>query len=139
MNRVILMGRLTREPELRYSQGENAMAIARYTLAVNRGYRKNSEESDADFIPCVTFRKSEEFAEQYLHQGTKLLISGHIKTGSYVNKEGQKIYTTEVIVDEQEFAESRAASMERRSGASAGAGDFINIPDGVEDEALPFN
>ncbi len=137
MNRVILMGRLTREPELRYSQGENAIAIVHYTLAVNRGYRRGSEESEADFISCTAFRRNAEFAEQYLHQGSKVLVSGHIKTGSYVNKEGQKIYTTEVIVDEQEFAESRAAAMERRSGTSPG--DFINIPDGVEDEALPFN
>ena len=137
MNRVILMGRLTRDPELRYSQGESAMAIARYTLAVNRGYRKEQGDTSADFINCVAFRKGAEFAEKYLHQGTKLLVAGHIRTGSYTNKEGQKVYTTEVIVDEQEFAEKKqfpgdGSTLPETAG-------FMNIPDGIEDEGLPFS
>ena len=104
MNKVILMGRLTREPDIRYSQGDTAMAIARYTLAVNRGYRKNNEEQQADFVSCVAFQRNAEFAEKYLHQGTKLLVTGRIQTGSYTNRDGQKVYTTEVVINEQEFA-----------------------------------
>ncbi len=153
MNKVILMGRLTRDPEIRISQGENSMTIARYTLAVDRrGRRDNTDNSQtADFISCVAFGKSGEFAEKYLHQGTKICVSGRIQTGSYTNRDGQKVYTTEVIVDDQEFAESKNAS----AGAGAGMGGyqpdsrpqpnnavgdgFMNIPDGVEDEGLPFN
>lgn len=144
MNKIILMGRLTRDPEIHYSQGENAMAIARFTLAVDRRRRSNSEQT-ADFIPCIAFDKQAEFVEKYLHQGIKMLITGRIQTGSYTNKEGQKVYTTEVLIDEMEFAESKA-SAENGSAASgrpepnANAGDgFMNIPDGVEDEGLPFN
>ena len=111
MNKVILMGRLTREPDIRYSQGDTAMAIARYTLAVNRGYRKNNEEQQADFVSCVAFQRNAEFAEKYLHQGTKLLVTGRIQTGSYTNRDGQKVYTTEVVINEQEFAESRGTSV----------------------------
>jgi len=159
MNKVILMGRLTRDPDIRYSQGERAMAIARYTLAVDRRFRRNtdasSEQQTADFISCVAFDRTAEFAEKYFRQGTKIAISGRIQTGSYVNREGQKVYTTEVIVEDQEFAESKAASasyagsspMENTSQAPPPApnanqeiGDgFINIPDEVEDESLPFN
>ena len=151
MNRVILMGRLTRDPEVRYSQGERAMAIARYTLAVDRrGRRSNGDDGGqtADFITCVAFDRAAEFAEKYLHQGTKIAVSGRIQTGSYVNREGQKVYTTEVIVDDQEFAESKNASggeggysrpAERPAPASAIGDGFMNIPDGVEDEGLPFN
>lgn len=154
MNKVILMGRLTRDPEVRYSQGENSMAIARYTLAVDRrGRRDNTDNSQtADFISCVAFGKSGEFAEKYLHQGTKICISGRIQTGSYTNREGQKVYTTEVIVDDQEFAESKNASAGAGTGMGGGyqpdsrpqpssaIGDgFMNIPDGVDDEGLPFN
>lgn len=106
MNKAILMGRLTRDPEVRYSQGEKAMCVARYTLAVNRRFRREGE-SEADFINCVAFGKAGEFAEKYLKQGTKILIAGRIQTGSYTNREGQKIYTTEVVVEEQEFAESK--------------------------------
>ena len=153
MNRVILMGRLTRDPEIRYSQGKRQMAIARYTLAVDRRFRRDGEAS-ADFISCVSFGRTAEFAEKYFRQGTRIVISGRIQTGSYVNKDGVKVYTTEVIVDEQEFAESKAASENSGYGAQAGGyhqpaaakpspnaaiGDgFMNIPDGI-DEELPFS
>ncbi|MCI6019530.1 MAG: single-stranded DNA-binding protein [Clostridiales bacterium] len=153
MNKVILMGRLTRDPEIRYSQGERATAVARYTLAVNRTFKREGEQ-DADFINCVVFGRSAEFAEKYFRQGTRIVISGRIQTGSYVNKDGVKVYTTEVIVDEQEFAESKAASENSGYGAQAGGyhqpaaakpspnaaiGDgFMNIPDGI-DEELPFS
>lgn len=147
------MGRLTRDPEVRYSQGERAMAIARYTLAVDRrGRRSGNDEGGqtADFITCVAFDKAGEFAEKYLHQGTKIAVSGRIQTGSYTNRDGQKVYTTEVIVDDQEFAESKNASgsgdggsysrpAERPAPSSAIGDGFMNIPDGVEDEGLPFN
>ena len=145
MNKVILMGRLTRDPEIRYSQGENAMAIARYTLAVDRRFKRDGEQS-ADFINCLAFGKSAEFAEKYLHQGTKILIEGRIQTGSYTNKDGQKVYTTEVVVESHEFAEGKGGSSSSSNGetrpdpSQANAGDgFMNIPDGVEDEGLPFN
>ena len=151
MNKVILMGRLTREPDVRYSQNsDGSMAVARYTLAVDRRRaRTNSDgaEQTADFISCVAFGRQGEFAEKYLHQGTKIAITGRIQTGSYTNKDGQRVYTTDVVVDDQEFAESKAsaASSEAaytpsRSNPVAPAGDgFMNIPDGVEDEGLPFN
>ncbi len=156
MNRVILMGRLTRDPELRYSQGERALAIARYTLAVDRRGRRNQEgnEQTADFINCVAFDRQAEFAEKYFRQGMRVLISGRIQTGSYINRDGQKVYTTEVIIDDQEFADSKgtAADMSGYRGGyqqpaqpqqpapSSAVGDgFMNIPDGVEDEGLPFN
>ena len=154
MNKVILMGRLTRDPEVRYSQGERQMAIARYTLAVDRRGRANTSngEQTADFIQCVAFDRSAEFAEKYFHQGTKLVVTGRIQTGSYTNKDGQKVYTTDVIVEDHEFAESKSASAGSDNGgyrpamsqsrpepASAVASGFMNIPDGVEDEGLPFN
>ena len=148
MNKAILMGRLTRDPEVRYSSGERSMAIARYTLAVDRGFRRGNDPSEqtADFIPCVAFDKSGEFAERYFRQGMRVLVSGRIQTGSYTNKEGQKVYTTEVIVDTQEFADSKGASdnsgyqaSTRPSPASASTDGFMNIPDGVDDEGLPFN
>jgi len=148
MNKVILMGRLTRDPEVRYSQGENAMAVARYTLAVDRRFNRNNDGQTADFINCVAFGKSGEFAEKYLHKGTKIAATGRIQTGSYTNKDGVKVYTTEVVVEDQEFAESKNASQAGNGGyAPAGvagpapmaAGDgFMNIPDGI-DEELPFN
>lgn len=151
MNKVILMGRLTRDPEVRYSQGENALAIARYTLAVDRrNFRNNgNDEQTADFINCVAFGRSGEFAEKYFHKGTKLVVSGRIQTGSYTNKDGVKVYTTEVVVEDQEFAESKNASGDNSGFAggnnshfkpeSSGVGDgFMNIPDGI-DEELPFN
>ena len=148
MNKVILMGRLTRDPEVRYSAGENSLAIARYTLAVDRRFKRDGEAT-ADFISCVVFGKQAEFAEKYFRQGIRIVVSGRIQTGSYTNKDGVKVYTTEVIVEEQEFAESRAeaeanrASFQRQSAPSpapsADAGDgFMNIPDGI-DEELPFN
>lgn len=147
MNKVVLMGRLTRDPEVRYSQGENSLAIARYTLAVDRrNQRQNggNDQQTADFIPCVAFGKSGEFAEKYFHKGTKIVVSGRIQTGSYTNKEGNKVYTTEVIVDDQEFAESKnnssAGSYNDASGdssQSSGGGDFLNIPQGIDAE-LPF-
>ena len=150
MNKAILMGRLTRDPEIRYSQGaDGSTAIARYTVAVDRRRKTNGDgtEQTADFIGCVAFGRSAEFAEKYLHQGTKVIVTGRIQTGSYTNKDGQKIYTTEVIVEEQEFAESKASAASNeaayapsRPEPSVAAGDgFMNIPDGVEDEGLPFN
>ena len=155
MNKVILMGRLTRDPDIRYSQGENSSAVARYTLAVDRRFvrRDNPDAQTADFIGCVAFGKAAEFAEKYLHKGTKIAITGRIQTGSYTNKEGVKIYTTDVVVEDQEFAESKNAangggasydngnSFGGASAAPAGAGDgFMNIPDdGGIDEELPFN
>ena len=108
MNKVILMGRLTRDPEVRYSQGDNSMAIARYTLAVDRRFnRNNNDENSADFIGCVAFGKSGEFAEKYFRKGTKVLVTGRIQTGSYTNRDGVKVYTTDVVVEDQEFAESK--------------------------------
>ncbi len=148
MNKVILMGRLTRDPEVRYSQGENATAIARYTLAVDRRFNRNNDEQTADFISCVAFGRSGEFAEKYLHKGTKIAVTGRIQTGSYTNKDGVKVYTTDVVVEDQEFAESKNASQQaggdyapagRTQSAPMAAGDgFMNIPDGI-DEELPFN
>lgn len=144
MNRVILMGRLTRDPEVRYSSGEKSMAIARYTLAVDRGFKRggDSTEQTADFIPCIAFDKAGEFAEKYFRQGMRVLISGRIQTGNYTNKEGQKVYTTEVIIDTQEFADSKGESTGGRSKkqeTNVDADGFMNIPDGVDDEGLPFN
>lgn len=107
MNKVILMGRLTRDPEVRYSQGEQATAVARYTLAVDR--RGRSQENSADFIQCVAFGKAAEFAERYLHKGTKIVLTGRIQTGSYANKDGQRVYTTDIVAEDQEFAESKNA------------------------------
>ena len=149
MNKVILMGRLTRDPEIRYSSGNEPTAIARYTLAVDRRYKRQGDDKTADFINCVVFGRGAEFAENYLHQGTKIVVVGRIQTGSYTNKDGHKVYTTEVIVEEQEFAESKAAAQNGNGGQSAppvqsGAANnsnddgFMNIPDGI-DEELPFN
>ena len=148
MNKVILMGRLTRDPEVRYSQGENSLAIARYTLAVDRRFKRDGEAT-ADFINCVAFGKAAEHAERFYRQGLKVVITGRIQTGSYTNKDGVKVYTTEVVVEEQEFAESKAVSDANAGGyrqapspapapvSDAGDG-FMNIPDGI-DEELPFN
>ncbi|MDO4265469.1 MAG: single-stranded DNA-binding protein [Eubacteriales bacterium] len=156
MNKVIIMGRLTRDPDIRYTQGDNSMAIARYTVAVDRRMRRDAADGQqtADFIGCVAFGRQAEFAERYLHQGTKILATGRIQTGSYVNKDGQKVYTTDVVIEDQEFAESKAAQDGRGAsgGSSFGGGHssapdfgspvgdgFMNIPEGVEDEGLPFN
>ena len=163
MNKVILMGRLTRDPEVRYSAGENSLAIARYTLAVDRRFRRDGEAT-ADFISCVSFGRTAEFAEKYFRQGLKIVVSGRIQTGSYTNREGQKVYTTEVVVEEQEFAESKSASENAGDSASqnssrtsnpAGRSNnrnvnkskpsdpsptdaFMDVPDSI-DEELPFN
>ena len=161
MNKVILMGRLTRDPDIRYTQGDNPLCIARYTLAVDRRFSRNNDDSpNADFIPCICFGKAAEFVEKYLKKGTKMAVAGRIQTGSYTNKDGVKVYTTEVVVEEQEFAESRsssagsgtstgntgadrreAGSTSSRQQASAKSDDpldgFMNIPDGI-DEELPF-
>lgn len=153
MNKVILMGRLTRDPDVRYSAGENSTAVARYTLAVDRRFRRDDDSATADFIGCVAFGRQAEFAEKYLRQGTKIAITGRIQTGSYTNREGQKVYTTDVVVEEQEFAESKnaggsnggySAPQHNNPAPSANTSDlgsadgFMNIPDGI-DEELPFN
>ncbi|MCR5737132.1 MAG: single-stranded DNA-binding protein [Eubacterium sp.] len=147
MNKVILMGRLTRDPEVRYSTaGEGQLAIARYTLAVDRRFRRDGDQQTADFIRCVAFGRSGEFAEKYFHQGTKIAVEGRIQTGSYQNKDGQTVYTTEVVVENQEFAESKASADQnanyqpQAAAPTAPAGDgFMNIPDNVDDSGLPFN
>ena len=153
MNKAILVGRLTRDPEVRYSQGDSATAVARYTVAVDRRFKRDGEPT-ADFIPCVVFGRSAEFAEKYFRQGMRVLISGRIQTGSYINRDGQKVYTTDIIVDDQEFADSKGAAADmsgyrggyqqpaqpQQPAPSSAIGDgFMNIPDGVEDEGLPFN
>lgn len=139
MNKVILMGRLTRDPEVRYTQGDNTMAIARYSLAVDRRFKRDGEP-DADFINCVAFGKAGEFAEKYLKKGTKIAVVGRIQTGSYTNKDGQKVYTTDVVVEEQEFAENKnSGSSDNNQSAPANKDmGFMNIPDSI-DEELPFN
>lgn len=146
MNKVILMGRLTRDPDVRYSQGEQSSAIARFSLAVDRRFKRDGDQT-ADFISCVAFGKTGEFIERYCHQGTKLVVEGRIQTGSYTNKDGNRVYTTDVVAENVEFAESKAAAGNNEGGyqaarpePSSAAGDgFMNIPDGVEDEGLPFN
>lgn len=142
MNKVILCGRLTREPEVRYSQTANgSMAVARYTLAVDRKFKKEGEQN-ADFISCIAFGKLGEFAEKYLHQGVKIAVSGRIQTGSYTNKDGRKIYTTDVVVEEQEFCESKQNQQSSgiiQPNSNVDSNGFMSIPDGVEDEGLPFN
>lgn len=143
MNKVVLMGRLTRDPEIRYSRGENQMAIARYTMAVDRRFQRDGEAT-ADFISCVAFGKGAEFAEKYFRQGMKILITGRIQTGSYTNRDGNKVYTTDVVVEEQEFTESKAASQAagnrqtQPAPGQAGEEGFMNIPEGI-DEELPFD
>ena len=149
MNKVILMGRLTRDPNVRYSQGNNtqeSVCVARYTLAVDRRTSRDGQQS-ADFISCVAFGRAGEFAEKYLRQGTKITICGRVQTGSYTNRDGQKVYTTDVVIEEQEFAESKRESERSQQNAAArqqdagytDAGDgFMNIPDGI-DEELPFS
>ena len=146
MNKVVLMGRLTRNPEVRYSQGDASTAVARYTLAVDRRFKRQGDEQTADFISCVSFGKTAEFVEKYLKQGTKIAGCGRIQTGSYTNKDGQKVYTTDVVLEEVEFAESKNASAENTAynpvpvpQPSQAVGDgFMNIPDELESD-LPFN
>lgn len=145
MNKVILMGRLTRDPEISYSQNANNTCIARYTLAVDRRFKQEGGQ-EADFLSCVVFGKGAEFAEKYLHKGIKIVVAGRLETGSYTNKDGVKVYTTTVVVEEQEFAESKSASQSsgggnyQQSAANNSTSDdgFMNIPDGI-DEELPFN
>lgn len=142
MNKVILMGRLTRNPDIRWTQGQDQRCIARYTLAVDRAYRSEGQAS-ADFISCIVFGKGAEFAEKYLKQGTKIVVSGRLQTGSYTNHDGAKVYTTDVVIESQEFAESKKAagqSNEAESDASQGPpeDDFMSIPDAIEDD-LPFH
>ena len=149
MNKVILMGRLTRDPDVRYSQGNEPMAVARYTLAVDRRFARRDQQDaqTADFISIVAFGKAGEFAEKYLKKGIKVVVTGRLQTGSYINKDGQKVYTTDVVAEDQEFAESKNASGSGASYGDAHSGDsapsaagdgFMNIPDGI-DEELPFN
>lgn len=159
MNKVILMGRLTHDPEVRYGQGPDRSAYARYTLAVDRRWQNDGGRPTADFIGCIAFGKAAEFAEKYLRQGMKIAVVGRIQTGSYTNREGQKVYTTDVVVEEHEFVESRSSAenrqnspqpaagrpqdsegayADRRPQPSVGADGFMNIPDGI-DEELPFN
>ena len=151
MNKVILMGRLTRDAEIRYSQGETANAVARFSLAVDRRFRREGDEQTADFINCVAFGKSAEFGktaeflERFGRKGTKFVVEGRIQTGSYTNREGQKVYTTDVVVENVEFAESKASSDNSGytpasipSPSQAANDGFMNIPDGI-DEELPFN
>jgi len=141
MNKVFLIGRLTRDPEIRYSQAAEPLAIARYTLAVDRrGRRDTSNDQTADFIPCVAFGRAGEFAEKYFRQGTKIAVCGRIQTGSYTNKDGNKVYTTEVVVEEQDFAESKASAegrSERPEPGVASNDGFMSIPEGLEND-LPF-
>lgn len=147
MNKVILIGRLTRDPEIRYANNENNTCIANYTLAVDRRFKRQGDEQTADFIRCVAMGKNGEFAEKYLHQGTKIVVEGRIQTGSYTNKDGNKVYTTDVVVESHEFAESKAASGQngkqsssaptRPEPVSADSNGFMNIPDSI-DEELPF-
>ena len=147
MNRVILMGRLTRDAEIRYSQGESSTAIARFSLAVDRRFRKEGDEQTADFINCVAFGRTAEFMERFGRKGTKFVAEGRIQTGSYTNKGGQRVYTTDVVVESVEFAESKSAASgsdggftpaDRPSPSQAAGDGFMNIPDGI-DEELPFN
>ena len=141
MNHVVLIGRLVWNPEIRYSQGEKPMAIAKYTLAVDRKYKRENEPT-ADFIRCISFGRNAEFAEKYMTQGRKFAVEGSIQTGSYQNKDGQTVYTTDVIVNGQDFCDSKPAgsgSSGNYAGAATDSEGFMSIPDGVEDEGLPFN
>ena len=148
MNKVILMGRLTRDPDIRQGQGEGSTVVSRYTLAVDRRFKRDGADQTADFISCVAFGKTAEFMEKYTHKGTKLVVSGRIQTGSYTNKDGQKVYTTDVVTDEVEFAESKKAADSYDAGSYSAPSDvssapraaddgFMNVPDGI-DEELPF-
>ena len=137
MNQVCLVGRLTNDPEIRYTQGEKPMAVAKYTLAVDRRYKKDGEPT-ADFIRCVAFGKNAEFAEKFMSKGRRFGITGSIQTGSYDDKDGKKVYTTDIIVNGQDFCDSKQDSYGFAGGTNSNSDDFMNIPDGVEDEGLPF-
>ena len=141
MNKVVLIGRLVADPEVRYGGADNSMAVARYTLAVDRRYKKEGEQS-ADFIRCVAFGKNGEFAEKYLHKGNKIAVVGRIQTGSYINNEGTKVFTTDVVVEEHDFCESKGSSASGSTQAPAQRTDydgFMNVPDALDDDTLPFN
>lgn len=140
MNKVILMGRLTRNPEIRYSSGENSVAVGRFNLAVDRRFKKEGEQQ-ADFISCVAFGKIAEFMEKYTRQGMKLVIEGRIQTGSYTNRDGNKVYATDIVVENAEFAESKKSETPAQGGRPSpeDADGFVPIPDGITDEGLPFN
>lgn len=138
MNKVIEIGRLVREPEIRYSQGASSTCIARYTLAVDRKFKKEGQPT-ADFINCIAFGKLGEFVEKYLRKGIKIAVTGRIQTGSYKNKDGNTVYTTDVVVEEQEFCESKSSNQSQGNDRpQTSSDDFMNIPDGVDD-GLPFN
>ena len=141
MNKVILMGRLTRDPDIRVSNtADRQITVARYTLAVDRRGKKDDNAQTADFISCVAFDRAAEFVEKYLHQGTKVLVTGRIQTGSYTNKEGHKVYTTDVMIEEQEFCESKGQGIVEKPSPNTNAGDgFMDLPDGMDDEGLPFS
>ena len=142
MNKIILSGRLTRDPDIKYSQGENATVIARFTLAVDRRFKREGDEQTADFIPCVAFGKTAEVVEKYCKQGTKLVVEGRWQTGNYTNKDGVKVYTNDCMIENLEFAESKTSSegnSSRPAPANAAGDGFMNIPDGVDDSDLPFN
>lgn len=145
MNKVVLIGRLTKDPEVRYTQGDQPMCVARYTLAVDRRGKQKEGQQTADFISCVAFYRAGEFAEKYFHKGLKIAITGRIQTGSYTNRDGQKVYTTDVVVEEQEFVESKASAESRQPqsteqpAATTDHDGFMYIPDIAEDEGLPFN
>ena len=139
MNKVIEIGRLTKDPEIRYSQGENTTCVARYTLAVDRKFKQEGQPT-ADFINCIAFGKLGEFAEKYLRKGIKIAVTGRIQTGSYTNKDGQKVYTTDVVVEEQEFCESKSSNQSQQNERPhQSSDDFMSIPDGLDDTGLPFN
>ena len=139
MNKVIEIGRLTKDPEIRYSQGANTTCVARYTLAVDRKFKQEGQPT-ADFINCIAFGKLGEFAEKYLHKGVKIAVTGRIQTGSYTNKDGQKVYTTDVVVEEQEFCESKSSNQSQQNERpQQSSDDFMSIPDGLDDTGLPFN
>ena len=136
MNKFLGIGRLTRDPDIKYTQANEPLTIARYTLAVDRRFKKD-EQQNADFISCVAFGRNGEFAEKYLKQGTKVAIVGHIQTGSYTDKNGNKVYTTDVVVDEQEFAESKKQDAQQDEQPAVSNDGFMNVPDGIEAD-LPF-
>ena len=138
MNKVIEIGRLVKDPDIRYSQGANTTCVARYTLAVDRKFKQEGQPT-ADFINCIAFGKLGEFAEKYLHKGVKIAVTGRIQTGSYTNKDGQKVYTTDVVVEEQEFCESKSQSNSQPQPTPSNDDGFMSIPDNLEDEGLPFN
>ena len=138
MNKVILMGRLTRDPDVRYSQSDSSMAIARFSLAVDRRFKKQGDTVTADFFNCTAFGKQAEFVEKYLKQGTKIVVTGRIQNDNYTNKEGQKVYSVQIMVEEIEFAESKAAGQSQQNDSMPPTDGFMNIPDGIENE-LPFN